>query len=181
MSTINTLARTNHFSEFDDPLFSNEGVLTPAIRKARARANLDVSSTTEAFTANNGVINVPAGGGVVDLSALPSGGVILIPLVTANVTTTLPAATTVGLAFEFIFAAGATADAEDWVITSPSAYIGGLVWTTSGTPDIELVAAATTIMTVNNPNAGTRVKVIANGTTWVVTGSVMSANTPAFT
>jgi hypothetical protein len=180
MSLIGALDKTKHFDEFDEPLFSNEGVLTPSTRKARARANLDVSSSAEAFTANNGIINVPAGGAAVDLAALPSGGTILIPLVTANVTTTLPAATTTGLTFEFVFAAGATADAEDWVITSPSAYIGGLVWMTSGTPDIELVAAATTIMTINNPNAGTRVKVVANGTTWVVMGTVMSANTPAF-
>lgn len=185
MSTINTFDRTKHLDELDSPLWTNEGVLTPAVRRSRMRANLDVPSTDEVTTAaaavNNAVVVVPAAGGAVDLSAIPNGGKVLIPLVTANVTVTLPTPVDVaGKTYEFIFGAGATADAEDWVITSPVAYVGGLVWQTSGTPDIELVAAATTIMTINNPNAGTKVMVTSNGTTWVVHGVVMSANTPAF-
>lgn len=185
MSLYGAFDKTKHFDELDEPLATNEGFLSPSTRRSRARVNLDVQSTAEVATeiaaAIMDAIVVPAGGGAVDLSALPNGGKILIPLVTANVTTTLPTPVgATGKTFEFIFGAGATADAEDWVITSTVAYVGGLVWMTSGTPDIELVAAATTIMTINNPNAGTNVKVTSDGTTWVVHGTVMSANTPAF-
>lgn len=182
MSLIGALDKTKHLSEFNDPLPNNAGGYTSsATRKAAVRENLEVPSVAEVTSVLQNVIVVPAAGGAVDLSAIPEGGKILIPLVTANVTTTLPTPVgAAGLTYEFIFGAGATADAEDWVITSTVAYVGGLVWMTSGTPDIELVAAATTIMTINNPNAGTNVKVTSNGTTWVVHGTVMSANTPAF-
>ena len=40
MAIINALDRYSHFGEFNDPLETQEGVLTPSVRKARARANI---------------------------------------------------------------------------------------------------------------------------------------------
>lgn len=40
MSVVNTLSRSGHFSEFNSPLDTAEGVLSPNERKARALANL---------------------------------------------------------------------------------------------------------------------------------------------
>jgi hypothetical protein len=43
MALINALDRTKHFSEFNNPLVTAEGVLTPAQRKVRALANLGIT------------------------------------------------------------------------------------------------------------------------------------------
>jgi hypothetical protein len=123
---------------------------------------------------------VPAAGAALTLPA--GGATILIPLVTANVTTTLPATPTLGSQYTFIFTGTAT-DAEDWVLTAAAFFIGGLAWLTHGTPDIEPVYAngsTHNTLTINNPAAGTRVDVIGDGTNWAVTGYAVAANTPAF-
>lgn len=46
MSLINSFDRTKHLSELDNPLVTNEGVKTPAQRRALALANLFVSGDT---------------------------------------------------------------------------------------------------------------------------------------
>jgi len=50
MSVASNLGRYNHFSEFNSPLVTNEGVLTPEERKALAMANLSGDFTTGAGT-----------------------------------------------------------------------------------------------------------------------------------
>lgn len=50
MSVVNTLARSGHFGEFNSPLVTNTGVLTPQARKALAMANLSGGFTTDAGT-----------------------------------------------------------------------------------------------------------------------------------
>lgn len=59
MAIIGALDKTKHFDEFNDPLFSNEGVKSPATRKAEALANLGAASTAAlagitGFTDNTG-------------------------------------------------------------------------------------------------------------------------------
>lgn len=59
MAIIGALDKTKHFSEFNSPLFANTGVMTPAQRKAAARANLGVAAATAlsgitALTDNSG-------------------------------------------------------------------------------------------------------------------------------
>jgi hypothetical protein len=49
------LDRYKHFDEFDDPLETNEGTLTPAQRKARALANLGLTATAAELNAMDGV------------------------------------------------------------------------------------------------------------------------------
>lgn len=44
MSLYGALDKTNHLSEFGDPLVTNEGVLTPGQRRATARANLKLGA-----------------------------------------------------------------------------------------------------------------------------------------
>lgn len=46
MAVIGSFDRYNHFSELADPLDSQEGVLSPSVRKARAAANLGVMLST---------------------------------------------------------------------------------------------------------------------------------------
>lgn len=138
---------------------------------AEINAAADLSANTQL---------VAAGGAAVTLAA--AGGTVLVPLVTANVTATLPATPTLGLRYDFYFVGTAT-DAEDWVLTAAAFFSGGLAWNTHGTPDIEPVYAngsTHNTLTVNNPAAGTTVTIIGNGTTWSVTGTAVAANTPAF-
>lgn len=52
MAIVNGLDRTQHFAEFDDPLDSQEGVLSPATRKSRAVGNL-LADGVEATFANS--------------------------------------------------------------------------------------------------------------------------------
>lgn len=138
---------------------------------AEINAAADISSFTQL---------VAGAGGAVTLGA--AGGTILVPLLTSNLTATLPATPTLGLRYDFIYIGTAT-DAEDWVLTAAAFFSGGLAWNTHGTPDIEPVYGDGTThntLTVNNPAAGTVVTVIGNGTTWAVSGTAVAANTPAF-
>lgn len=124
-------------------------------------------------------VAVAAGGAAV--TALSGGGTYLVPAVTANVTITLPAAT-LGEKHKFVYV-GAVADAEDWVITSPSLFIGGPGFFDVGGTNAAVYANGSThnTLTVNNPAAGTEITFIGNGTDWAVTGFVSSADAPAFT
>jgi hypothetical protein len=125
---------------------------------------------------------VPAGGAAVTLPT--NGGTIIIPLVTANVTATLPATPTAGLTYKFVFV-GSAADAEDWVITAAAFFAGGVVWMEEDSAGVEVAsiyANGTThnTLTVNNPAAGTYVECIGNGTNWCLNAMIVAADTPAF-
>lgn len=58
MSVVNTLARSGHFSEFNSPLVTNSGVLTPQQRKALALANLVSGGTSGAGTVTTAATTV---------------------------------------------------------------------------------------------------------------------------
>jgi hypothetical protein len=126
----------------------------------------------------NTVVVAAAGGAV---TALTGGGTYLVPLVTSNVTFTLPAAT-LGEKHTFRFI-GSAADAEDWVITSPTLFVGGPAFFDVGGTNAAVYAngSSHTILTVNNPAAGTELTFIGDGTNWAVTGLASSADAPAFT
>lgn len=70
MAIIGALDKTKHFAEFNEPLFGNEGVLTPSQRKAKALANLGAASDdalagvtgltdSSGGTASNTIADVP--------------------------------------------------------------------------------------------------------------------------
>lgn len=121
--------------------------------------------------------------------AADSGKIHIMPNFTASCTLTLPTAAA-GLEYIFIGKAVA-ADAQDWIIKSPSAtnyFIGGVSFadTDAGAGADEIHAgiwsngSTNDFLTVVTPGAGTRVHVICDGTNWIVNGQVFSATVPAF-
>jgi hypothetical protein len=121
--------------------------------------------------------------------AADSGKIHIMPNFTASCTLTLPTASA-GLEYIFIGKAVA-ADAQDWIIKSPSAtnyFIGGVSFadTDAGAGADEIHAgiysngSTNDFLTVVTPGAGTRIHVICDGTNWIVNGQVFSATVPAF-
>lgn len=121
--------------------------------------------------------------------AADSGKIHIMPNFTASCTLTLPTAAS-GLEYIFIGKAVA-ADAQDWIIKSPSAtnyFLGGVSFadTDAGAGADEIHAgiwsngSSNDFLTVVTPGAGTRVHVICDGTNWIVNGQVFSATVPAF-
>jgi hypothetical protein len=121
--------------------------------------------------------------------AADSGKIHIMPNFTADCTLTLPTAAA-GLEYIFIGKAVA-ADAQSWIIKSPSAtnyFIGGVSFadTDAGAGADEIHAgvwsngSSNDFLTVVTPGAGTRIHVICDGTNWIVNGQVFSATVPAF-
>jgi hypothetical protein len=121
--------------------------------------------------------------------AADSGKIHIMPDFTASCTLTLPTASA-GLEYTFIGKAVA-ADAQNWIIKSPSAtnyFIGGVSFadTDAGAGADEIHAgiwsngSSNDFLTVVTPGAGTRIHVICDGTNWIVNGQVFSATVPAF-
>lgn len=121
--------------------------------------------------------------------AADSGKIHIMPNFTATCTLTLPTASA-GLEYTFIGKAVA-ADAQDWIIKSPSAtnyFLGGVSFadTDAGAGADEIHAgvwsngSSNDFLTVVAPGAGTRIHVICDGTNWIVNGQVFSATVPAF-
>lgn len=115
-----------------------------------------------------------------------SGKVHVIAEQTANLTLNLPTAAA-GLEYEFIMGGVAT-EAQNWIFAAGVPYKGGL-----GFADLDAGAGADEInngvypngssndnMTIVTPAAGTRVKVVCDGTNWFVNGLVVSATIPSF-
>jgi hypothetical protein len=192
-----SFSRHLNLDELNDPAYGVGGVLkTAATRKAEAIANLGITASAaelnilDGVTATAAELNaaadrsanttvVAAAGGAV--TALTGGGTYLIPLVTANVTMTLPATPTLGEKHRFVFT-GTAADAEDWVITAAAFFKGGLGFFDVGGTNAAVYANGTThnTLTVNNPAAGTDFTVIGDGTNWTLAGYASSADAPAF-
>lgn len=147
------------------------GSLTATATELNAAADLSVNTTI-----------VPAGGAAV--TPPTGGGTIVIPLVTANVTCTLPATPTAGMRYDFVFC-GTAADAEDWVLTAAAFFKGGVCWLEEDSAGVEVAsiyANGTThnTFTVNNPAGGTHVTCIGDGTNWCINAMIVSADTCAF-
>lgn len=169
-------------------IYRNSGT-TSSATWVQVNAGTDLSGLTATAAEINGAADlstrttvVAAAGGAVTLPT--NGGVILIPLVTSNVTATLPATPTAGLTFKFVFV-GSAADAEDWVITAAAFFAGGVVWMDEDSAGVEVASvyangSTHNTLTVNNPAAGTYVECIGNGTNWCLNSMVVSADTPAF-
>jgi len=121
--------------------------------------------------------------------AADSGKIHIMPDFTSSCTLTLPAVAA-GLEYTFIGKAVA-ADAQNWVIKSPSAtnyFIGGVAFadTDAGAGADEIHAgvwsngSTNDFLNVVTPGAGTRIHVICDGTNWIVNGQVFSATVPSF-
>ncbi len=116
--------------------------------------------------------------------AVDSGKVLLMPDSTTNVTLTLPSPVD-GLNYE-IWYVGAAADAEDWVLqTTGNAnyFVGGLEHQDDDGNLIATVYANQTgedTLTLDKPQAGTKVNVHCDGTLWYMYGRSVSDTIPAF-
>jgi hypothetical protein len=119
-----------------------------------------------------------------------AGLIHYMPDLTADCTIT-PPAPKAGLWFEFVYS-GTAADAQDWIIdtgTNTNYFVGGVLYalTSAGDTEDEIVAVdsdnnSNSKITVLTPEAGTRVRIEStNGTTWHVSGVVVSADPPTFT
>jgi hypothetical protein len=121
--------------------------------------------------------------------AADSGKIHIMPDFTSSCTLTLPTAAA-GLEYTFIGKAVA-ADAQNWIIKSPSAtnyFIGGVSFadTDAGAGADEIHAgvwsngSTNDFLNIVTPGAGTYVYVICDGTNWIVNGQVSSATVPSF-
>lgn len=120
--------------------------------------------------------------------AANSGKPHVMPNLTATCTVTMPTPAS-GLEFEFYYG-GVAADAQNWVFNTGSNtnyFIGGLVHldTDAGAAGDEVVPIAgdgnsNSKLTVVTPDVGTRVKLISDGTLWILSGYVVSATVPSF-
>jgi len=120
--------------------------------------------------------------------AANTGKTHVIPELTGNLTVSLPAAAA-GLEYTFIMGGVAT-EGQNWIFNTTSAtnyYVGGLQHLDSDEPGSgsTLVPVypdgnSNDVMTIITPQAGTRVHLVCDGTTWVVNGVVFSATAPTF-
>lgn len=128
------------------------------------------------------VVNVTDAASYTVLAA-NSGRLHILPNFTATCTIALPAAAD-GLVFEFVSKAVA-ADAQDWKIQSPGAFLGGVIFLDTDDP-ADTVApvfpngSSNDFLNVVTPGAGTRLIFVCDGTNWIANGYVVSATTPAF-
>lgn len=114
-----------------------------------------------------------------------SGLIHYIPDLTADLTITLPSPKA-GLWFEFAYT-GVAADAQDWLIDTGSNtnyFIGGLMFCDQDGDALAPIAGdgnSNSKLTVLTPEPGTRFRVESiNGTTWALSGYVLSATVPSF-
>lgn len=116
-----------------------------------------------------------------------SGIVHVLPNLTADIAISLPTAKK-GLDYEFWYG-GAAADAQDWLINTGSDtnyFKGGVLHidADAGAGADESIPVysdgnSNSKLTVLTPDAGTRVRVICDGTNWYVNGFVVSASASA--
>lgn len=200
-----TLAHENHFSEFGQPLIGGPtGTITAAVRKATAVTNLGITATAAELNLLSGLgataaeLNAAADVSV-RLVSIPdattyavlvanSGKPHVFPDLTATCTAALPAEAA-GLEYDFYYK-GVAADAADWVFDSganANFFLGGLLHcdTDAGPAGAEtkIIAGNGTSnskLTIKTPAEGTYVKLICDGTHWIVSGVAVSATVPAF-
>ena len=108
-----------------------------------------------------------------------------IPDLSQDITITLPTPAA-GLWFDFVYA-GIAADAQDWLIDTGSDtnyFIGGLMFCDQDGDALAPIAGdgnSNSKLTVLTPEPGTRIRVEStNGTTWTLSGYVLSATVPSF-
>jgi hypothetical protein len=109
--------------------------------------------------------------------ATNSGRVHTFPDFGSSCTATLPAAAA-GLEYEFWYV-GVAADAQNFILTTQSGefFTGGVVHADAqadATTAVFADGAADDVFTLVTPSGGTNFKVISDGTTWFITGTVVS-------
>jgi hypothetical protein len=146
--------------------------------------DLTVSTTatvTGALTVSGGLkmapVVHPANDTTIALSVADSGKVHIIPDLDATSTFTLPIVAA-GLSYEFWYG-GVAADAANFVLVPQAGtfFTGGVVFADAQADATTAVfgdGAADDTFTIVTPSGGTNFKVVSDGTTWFITGTVVS-------
>jgi len=133
------LGRENHLSELNDPLDTQEGVLSPSVRRARAQANLGVIVSAAATVGALKINQMPVPATATDTATLTAAqllnGVIhgtptaaaayTLPLA-SDLAAALPTSVVIGDAFEFSIVNLATTVGFDITVTTNTG------WTLAG-------------------------------------------------
>jgi hypothetical protein len=142
-------------------------------------------TATNAVGYNPGLVTV-ADGTTYTVLAANSGKIHTLPDLTSSITITMPTPVA-GLVYEFWYR-GVAADAQNWLIDTGSNtnyFLGGLMFADHDSAGVEIAPIAgngssNSKLTVVTPDVGTWVKVVANGTQWILNGYVNSATIPSF-
>ena len=120
--------------------------------------------------------------------AANSGKPHVLPDLTADITITMPAVAS-GLEYTFLYY-GIAADAHDWIIDTgadANFYLGGLAHldTDAGSGGDEVVPVppdgnSNSKLSVLVPDVGTRVTLLCDGTSWILSGYVVGATAPTY-
>lgn len=175
-----------------DVLYKNVGTASSCNFDTIASAGVDLSGVTATAAEINAAADVS--GRIVNVTdaatytvlAADSGKPHIMPNFTASCTLSLPAVSA-GLEYEF-YGKGVAADAESWIFKSASAtnyFLGGVGFVDTDDPADTVVAvysngSSNDFLTVAAPGAGTRIKLICDGTNWIANGVVVGATAPAF-
>lgn len=110
-----------------------------------------------------------------------SGKTHTVPQVTGDIAFTLPTPAA-GLEYPLVSAA-ATAEGDDWIITATNDFKGGLAQVdTDGSAAAVLASGSSTnTCTIVAPLAGTGIRMICDGTDWLISGFVLAIAVPTFT
>ena len=116
-----------------------------------------------------------------------SGKLHVMPDLTADCTITLPTVES-GLRFDFMYA-GAADDAQDWIIVTAATtelFKGGVTQLDPAEATVTEVVPVYAdfsnddTFTVLTPNAGTSIRLVSDGASWLVNGFVGSDTPPTF-
>ncbi len=115
-----------------------------------------------------------------------SGKTHVLEAITGDIAITLPAAAA-GLEYKFIMG-GIVAEADDWdfINTDDAPFLGGFLWLDADAGDaadeVKLVLPDGTddTLAIVNVNIGTWLHVVSDGTSWFVSGVIVSNDTPTF-
>lgn len=180
MSTIYNIAKEDEVSAGAD---GDEYVVHSAASNRIKKIGAD---TMRAYF-NTGIVSISDATTYTVLAA-NTGKTHVLPNLTADITISLPTAAS-GLEYEFVYA-GVAADAQDWALDTGSNinfYLGGVAHldTDAGSAGDEVVPVAgdgnsNSILNVLVPDVGTRVKMVCDGTSWILSGQVVGATAPTF-
>lgn len=92
MSLYGAFDKTKHMDELDEPLVTNSGVLAPATRRARVRANLEVSSSAEQVSITSAAIQTALEAGPLNVRFGEQPLQVQTTPATVNATATMTAA-----------------------------------------------------------------------------------------
>lgn len=190
MSLYGAFDATKHLDELDDPIETQEGVLSSSTRKARVLANLGLDATsTELNAIADDSARYQAAGSTLSVTvAAHNKKVIKLDTATGSVVT-LPAATGSGAAFTFVVTVLATSNSHIVKVANSSDTMQGLahlIDTDTGGAVVGFAAGATAdTITLNRSTTGSvslgeviEVEDIA-ANKWQVTAFLSATGAPA--